>query len=323
MARYINKYPTLTDYTEDTDARDALGKTVSLISSIGRVHYDKGNVGPVPPGPGPGPTPGYNYVFMNQFISPMPEPVHPYEELPNTYDNFENVVPASWDSDYQSDDLVSSTPGDTMLDSDTPVNFSSKGIQTGTPFGIVTWDSCPLEAGPIYAATEGSLSNGATIELWYKLDFSVNEETNVWLASIKPNNSHGGGYPTLLVAMEMENPSEYSPSRKYSSYIRLSTSSDRFNYTEEVPTNWGDGEWHHYALTYDASNQVVHFFIDGHKVKTISDKTSLIQELFAYATNLEFAQSDGYTLPHGRFAQIAVCDECKWTEDFTVPTVAY
>lgn len=59
MARYINKYATLTDYTEETDARNALGETVSLIKELDSVHYDKGNVGPGP-GPGPGPTPGPN-----------------------------------------------------------------------------------------------------------------------------------------------------------------------------------------------------------------------------------------------------------------------
>lgn len=42
MARYINKYATLTDYTEETDARNALGETVSLIKELDSVHYDKG-----------------------------------------------------------------------------------------------------------------------------------------------------------------------------------------------------------------------------------------------------------------------------------------
>ena len=318
MARYINKYPTMTDYTEDTDARDALGKTVSLISSIGSVHYDKGNVGPIPPGPGP--TPGYNYVFMNQFISPMPEPIHPYEELPDKCDNFENVVPASWDSNYQSNELVSDIPGAQMLDSDTPIDFSGKGISSGTPCGIVTSDSCPLDEGPTYAITAGSLGNGCTIELWYKSDRTITQENNAWLIRVGVENNNAR---SLLLSMEGRPIEEYSPIFEYSATLRLSNGSTSKNYNQTIETNWLDGNWHHYAMTYDSTAQVVHFFLDGHKAITIDDAANTLQDIFTNAAHVDFAPNNGYEIQKGRFAQIAVCNECKWTEDFTVPTVAY
>ena len=41
MANWINKYPTLSDYTADESARQALGgPTVSMIASDGALHYD-------------------------------------------------------------------------------------------------------------------------------------------------------------------------------------------------------------------------------------------------------------------------------------------
>ena len=40
MAKYINKYATLSDYTADSSARDSLGRTVSLIALDGKMHYD-------------------------------------------------------------------------------------------------------------------------------------------------------------------------------------------------------------------------------------------------------------------------------------------
>ena len=44
MADYINLYPTLSDYTSDQSAREALGgPTVSMIAADRELHYDKGS----------------------------------------------------------------------------------------------------------------------------------------------------------------------------------------------------------------------------------------------------------------------------------------
>ena len=47
MAKWVNKYPNSTGYEAETDARNALGKTVSLVLNPRTLHYDKGNGGVV------------------------------------------------------------------------------------------------------------------------------------------------------------------------------------------------------------------------------------------------------------------------------------
>ena len=78
--------------------------------------------------------------------------------------------------------------------------------------------------------------------------------------------------------------------------------------------------WHHYAITSDGDK--IYVFIDGIKkaeeTLTAADKTYLAGiKHYTYST-----QGGGYVL-WGRLSQIAICDECKWTSNFTVPTVAY
>jgi hypothetical protein len=277
------------------------------------------------------PSPSYNYVLLNNFISPMPETRKPYESQGDSrFDDFCNTVPSVWDSCYQTNDLVSSIPGEQMLDDTLPVDFSSKNIPAGTPFGIVTEESCPLYEGPSYAIAASSVSNGCTIELWYKSNYSWNDQDNVWLVKIGHTNGTSDAYPNLLLTMNLTNGSSYGgydeQSPEYDVTLRLSTESNQSGtpYTETISTNWADGIWHHYALTYDASTNFVHFFLDGHKVKSITDAVNDIRELFTTVSYMGFARITGDSIiPKGRFAQIAVCDQCKWTDDFTVPTVAY
>jgi hypothetical protein len=324
MARYINKYATLTDYNGEADARNALGDTVSLIKELDSVHYDKGNVGPTP---GPGPTPSYNYILLNNFITPMPEPRKPYESQGvSSSDNFINTVPSEWPDSYQTNDLVLSTHGDQLLDDASTIDFSSKNIPAGTPFGIVTSDSCPLGEGPSYAISSSSVSNGCTIEMWYKSSYTWNVQDNAWLVSIGHKNGISDAYPKLLLTINGNNMSGYAESiPEYYAMLRLSTESNTrgTDYNATVSIDWANGIWHHYALTYDASTNFVHFFLDGHKVKSITDATNDIRELFTTVSYIDFLSSNGSDLPKGRTAQIAVCDQCKWTEDFEVPTVAY
>ena len=40
MANYINRYATLAAYTAEASARDNLGRTVSLVTADGKMHYD-------------------------------------------------------------------------------------------------------------------------------------------------------------------------------------------------------------------------------------------------------------------------------------------
>ena len=273
-------------------------------------------VSPVPPAP------GYNYILLNNFITPMPSPMP--NPIPGvSSDDFCNTVPAEWESNYQDNELVSNVVDDPLLDTDTPIDFSGKNIQTGTPFGIVDWTCCTNGEGPRYAITEGALSNGCTIELWYKSDYSISDETTVWPAFIGTDDTHGK-YPNLLLSMNVINATSYEDPPTYSVMLRLSTGDySKTDYNQTISTNWLDGNWHHYAITYDSTNTAVHFFIDGYKVKTIDDCPTDIQHVFEYANHVDFAQGTGNDMPKGRFAQVAVCDECKWTDDFTVPTVAY
>jgi uncharacterized protein (TIGR02145 family) len=257
--------------------------------------------------PPPGPTPSYNYVLLNQFVSPMPSTTDAMD--------FTNEVPADFtdQSTYQTDDLVSVTAGDPMIDTDAPVDFTAQSISTGTPVGIIDLNNPDYDGmnGPNYSLTAGALSNGFTLELWYK---AVGADYNPWLAVIGTDSGSGMSGDTLFLNL----------GGSYDAMTFRINGSSVIDYDGTMSGNWNDGAWHHYAVCYDATAAKVYLFADGAKLTTVTTDINLISGVLATANAIQFGPANGSgDVPFGRYAQAALCDSCKWDDDFTVPTTAY
>ena len=101
-------------------------------------------------------------------------------------------------------------------------------------------------------------------------------------------------------------------------------------------SSWATG-WHHYAICIDID--YMYFFIDGHKAgqKSMSDEITVVSSgapIIITQTVGEFiaALRDSIEIKginanqsswDGGYAQIAACNDCKWTGDFTPPPKAY
>lgn len=267
------------------------------------------------PEPGPGPGPSFDYLILNQFIDPMPTPV------PRQYivGDFTNEVPSDFNDQwvYQKDDLVSDTVGSQFLDSDSPIDFTSKGISIGTPFGLIyEHDGLYAETGIGYSIQQGGLAGDFTVETWYK-------NYEMWFFGLiklaGPLNEYG--YATLpSIIIELSNDTELILDFDDGDSVRF-----QLEYTLEP--QWNDGNWHHYALSYDSTAQAFYLFYDGKKIVTIDSTnehfSSLKNALDTVAVvEAGYTVGDGY-FPSGRFAQFAVCQQCKWNSDFTPSTTAY
>jgi hypothetical protein len=115
---------------------------------------------------------------------------------------------------------------------------------------------------------------------------------------------------------------------------------------EEIGTLFGETiefsdwlkDWHHYAISVDSSN--MYFFIDGKKAgqRALADNVTIeshdaepvsithtLGEFLAMTSDALVIEGYNYNQESwdGGIAQVAVCDSCKWTADFEVPTVAY
>jgi hypothetical protein len=81
--------------------------------------------------------------------------------------------------------------------------------------------------------------------------------------------------------------------------------------------------WHHVALSCDGSN--LYLFYDGELLGTVviasvSGLSAMLSSALKVMVNVDSSGSGANTI---WYAQLALCDACKWTADFTVPTVAY
>ena len=300
MARYINKYATLTDYTKETDARNALGETVSLIKELDSVRYDNGNVGPTPPGP------SYNYIILQNFLdghtigTPIPGG--------NGYSDFYNKYPADistlWYAveDWSNTNLVSTTPGDQLLYSENGFDFSKYGLTDGQiPFGFCKCYNIYDGAG--YANV--TLPSSWTLETWFYSPLGDGESTDPFWGSFF---EIGPSYPNLIRLFVETNS------------ISLHAMGDELFDVSKTVTNQA---WHHVALSCDGTNLYVLY--DGELIGTVaiasvSGLSSMLASAVKVMVNVDSSDSGANTL---WYAQLALCDSCKWTSDYEVPKEAY
>ena len=201
-----------------------------------------------------------------------------------------------WSNSYETDYFASKVEGDPLIDTRNPIDFSGYGIANGTPFvemkKVYDWT-----AYPSYAITMPS-DVVFTLETWYAASqYELTRGDAISLLYLEGDNSR-----LNLIVVPAEN----------RMYLQM------YDYHIESFT-LADTNYHHYAITCDGTDLRV--FVDGTAVMTVAledyDKAQL-----ALATSFVFYQM--YMGPAlGRFAQTALCNKCKWTENFTPPTTAY
>ena len=201
-----------------------------------------------------------------------------------------------WSNSYETDYFASKVEGDPLIDTRNPIDFSGYGIANGTPFvemkKVYDWT-----AYPSYAITMPS-DVVFTLETWYAASqYELTRGDAISLLYLEGDSSR-----LNLHVVPVEN----------RIYLRM------YDYHIESFT-LADTNYHHYAITCDGTDLRV--FVDGTAVMTVAledyDKAQL-----SLATSFVFYQM--YMGPAlGRFAQTALCNKCKWTENFTPPTTAY
>ena len=97
------------------------------------------------------------------------------------------------------------------------------------------------------------------------------------------------------------------------------------NWTVTPPSGFDSTQWHHYALT--AADEVLHFFIDGEQIFTVSQRITIgfsdqisIGGLFANSTNSTELQTTSYG---NLFDDFYIAETCKWTSNFDPTTIVY
>jgi len=247
--------------------------------------------------------------------------------------------------------VVDNTVGADLVDSRNPVDFSSLGVSSGTPYGMVTSDADNTGCYVIFDVNR-SMDAPLTFEFWAFARSNSSSYTtygsetlaclgNTW------NSDTDNDAVNLAVAVITSND---EPAIGFGFGIgnnfffdgdgvlaKLTGPALSELFAAEIEVNTWITTWHHFAICVDTSN--LYFFIDGKKVlqKPLSDTVSvtdpwseetitdtvigmlgrLTTEIKIKGFNYNQAAFDG------GFAQIAMCNSCKWTGDFTVPTVAY
>lgn len=315
---------------------------------------------PTPPTP---PTPTYEYLLLQNFVdghdigSPdLTKGVNWVKAIQSDswYDD-------NW-MGYESygGNLLSNTVGDATIDTSKPLDFSKYGITTGTPFAVSTCNgddyrcrvsfSIPnLQTAPLTIETfacgrpryEGDdyvdaiginpifqLGNHASTNPYTPLpnltfslcpdDGYAGEDSAIFVKA-----DIGGNFDSMSMGQEIMGIPYWDPGVSYSMQ------------------KWA-ARWHHYALSIDTDN--MYMFVDGSLKATTSLDMQLsfnylnasMQQATYNKTLREFlseidlstisvkcvANSDGSVFD-ARFAQVAVCQACKWTSDFVIPTEAY
>lgn len=257
--------------------------------------------------------------------------------------------------------LLSSTVGDASIDTSTPLDFSKYGINGGTPFSVITCNGDDYSTRVAFS-TQNLEAFPLTMEIFacgrpseededYVADtmgpvpvFTIGNYASTNPYTPKPNLSFcvdtNAGYAgeDSVIFVKADIGLAYDKSTEGQELIGI--------------TYWDPGmsrsmnrwlaQWHHYALSIDNDN--MYMFVDGSLKGTISLSTQLnfsytdgsfaivqynktlreflseIDMSLVYVKNA--SNSNGGTFD-ARFAQFAVCQSCKWTSDFTVPTEAY
>lgn len=278
----------------------------------------------------PSPIYTYNYILLVNFIDQdiFPDTVEGNNALHecNTKEKFDTYSEEYADL-YETSYFGSDSPSSILLDNRCPVDFSSKGVSGNTPFGI-----CALDDDYSYHHRYTSVipaNSVFTYELWYAAatgDYQDSQSPAYpALGAFQVSGSRGYFQLSLEVAETSgDTGAEYfSVNVKMAEFdqdVDSKVLEKKFYVTEETydTVQASFKQWHHYAVTCDGTN--LRLFFDGELAGTYNN--SNLPSLIGGA-DLVFWPGFNEIPSYGRFAQIAVCDECKWTSDFTVPTVAY
>lgn len=255
------------------------------------------NVGPTPPAP------SYNYVILQNFLdghtigTPISDSDHS-----DFYNQYPADISTLWYTveDWSDTNLVSTTPGDQLLYSENGFDFSKYGLPAGqVPFGFCNGKKSD---GAGYANI--TLPSEWTLETWFYSPLSGEYSDPFWGSFFEI----GPSYPNLIRLFVETNS------------ISLHAMGDELFDVSKTVTNQA---WHHVALTCDGTN--LYTFYDGELIGTVaiasvSGLSAMLASAVKVMVNVDSNGNGANTL---WYAQLALCDSCKWTEDFEVPKVAY
>lgn len=319
---------------------------MSIVSHYMLLSAIKGSVPPTPP------TPTYEYEILQNFIEG-----HSIGEPSEDKDPWITQVLSEEDYDtnwlvYTTENLVDTTVGAALIDSRNPLDFSKYNVSSGTPYGISTnnYDDehCEVDfefTSSLYPITVETFAFARSYEEYFETYGSeriisigscgnaFNPKTNIYLEINTNGNEINVGICGGLVPYQAQTLIS----------IDCSTDEDIHTRNDDMDLSYWLVNWHHYALTINNNN--LYLFLDG-KLKgtvalntqcefdvqkyngsafVIEHRSGTLKQMLDSMDNVIFIK--GNNLNHetfdGAYAQLAVCNQCKWTSDFTPPTEAY
>ena len=303
------------------------------------------------------PTPTYEYEILQNFIQghSVGEPAQSGDPWITQVLSEEDYY-TNWLA-YTTENLVDTTVGATLIDSRKPLDFSKYNVSSGTPYGISTSNQddehCEVdfEVSSLYPITLETFAFGRSDEAYqgrtcYETMGSeriltlgskgdaFNPKNNIYLDVNTTNNEITLGICGSLIPYDVQ------------TLLTIECASD-----EDISTQNANGmdlglwlpNWHHYAVTIDINN--LYLFLDGKLKGTVAlstqcefdvqryngstfvteHRSGTLKQMIDSTDSVIFIK--GYNLNHetfdGAYAQLAVCNQCKWTSDFTPPTEAY
>ena len=313
-------------------------------------------------GPGPSPSYDYvllqNFTEEHTIGTPDTEPYGVSTDWITTVLSIGGYEQNNMSCDYSY--LVDDTEGATLLDNRNFLNFQKYNVSNGTPFGNISSNGDTNWQGMRFTLPNWSYGDNFTFEFFtrgrdgdpeYDFYMTYGLETVARIGSIQRVIASGEVIQDWSLSIEVNSMGGIEGVPKSIQLLIRNSWSDIPNeldslceITESSHPEVFNGEsmerflcrWHHYAISKDDNN--LYFFIDGHKVFEM-----------ALSTNLELTTSDAEfsgTLSEfltalqpkvllkpmqmgtermydGNYAQLALCNGCKWSSDFTPPTEAY
>jgi hypothetical protein len=269
------------------------------------------------------PAPSYNYVLLQNFLdghtigTPISEA--DYSDFNNTYPSDKSAIGYGWSDSWSDTNLVSTTAGTQLLYSEARFDFSKYGLTTGQlPFGYTNVNgSWYMGAG----YRDITLPTEFTYEVWF--NSPANDWEGTFIAFFKENWDAlkivlSDAQMSIMFDDTIFEVDRYKPSG--SSDYAYEPDQETFEKAFPIIA----GSWYHFALSCDGTNLYV--FINGNLLGTIviANVNGLAEFLATAMKEIDVVVDDfdrGQSCVY--LAQLALCDSCKWTADFTVPTVAY
>jgi hypothetical protein len=248
------------------------------------------------------PAPSYNYIILQNFLdghtigTPISDSDHS-----DFYNKYPADIGTLWYNaeDWSDTNLVSTTPGAKLLYSENGFDFSKYGLPAGQiPFGFCKCYDIYDGAG--YANI--TLPSEWTLESWFYSPLGSGDPFWGSFFDIGPS------YPNLI--------------RLYvdTNSISLFAMDNEVLDVSKTVTNQA---WHHVALSCDGTN--LYTFYDGELIGTVaiasvSGLSAMLASAVKVMVNVDANGNGSNTL---WYSQLALCDSCKWTDDFTPSKEAY